>query len=405
MLILVVNAGSSSLKYQVMDMEQHRVLCKGTIANITLNDSNIKQKRFDGVEYRCEIPLRDHDEAISCMISALTNGEHGVVASLDEIDAIGHRVLHGGDRFSASVLVDEDVLQAIRDNIPLGPLHNPANLSGILACMKLMPGKPNVAVFDTAFHQTMPPEAYMYGVPYEYYRNLKVRRYGFHGSSHRYIAGKAAEYLHMNSENMKLICCHLGNGSSLCAIRNGKSVDTSMGMSPLSGLLMGTRCGDIDTTVAEYLMENVLNDDGTKKYSTIGELLTMLNKKSGLLGVAGNSDNVKVKAACDEGNEQAQLARSMQIYGIRKYIGAYAAAMEGVDAIVFTGGIGENDKDLRERVMSGFEWMGVKMGTPVKSEGSEIMLSAGDSRVKVCVIPTDEEMMIARDTQEITEKL
>lgn len=403
MLILIINAGSSSLKYQLIDIETKTVICKGTISNISLDDSAIKHVRLsDGLTYRENLSLADHTAAINCMMEALQDAEHGVITDLSQIGAVGHRVLHGGDRFSASVLVDDSVIRAIEENIPLGPLHNPANLKGILACMELMPGKPNVAVFDTAFHMTMPPEAYMYGVPYEYYEKNKVRRYGFHGSSHRFIAFKATEFLHLDPNNSRIINCHLGNGSSLCAIRNGKSVDTSMGMSPLPGLLMGTRCGDIDPTVIQYLMENVTKPDGSPAFASIADLLSMLNKKSGLLGVAGNPDNVKVKAAADEGDDRAALARAMQIYGIKKYIGAYAAAMNGVDAIIFTGGIGENDADLRLKVLSGMEWMGVKLADDaIRFETGETMLSAENSFVKVCVIPTDEEMMIAMDTAAI----
>ena len=341
-----------------------------------------------------------HVEACKNMLSALTDAENGVVKSMDEIGAVGHRVLHGGEKFTRSVVIDDAVMDAIRENIPLGPLHNPANLMGIEACQKVMPGTPMVAVFDTAFHQTMPPKAFMYGVPMKYYTNLHVRRYGFHGTSHRYVSARAAEFLGKKAEDLRIITCHLGNGSSMCAVDHGKCVDTSMGITPLEGVIMGTRSGSLDPAVLQFIMNNAKDENGNPEIKNIDEMLEMLNKKSGLLGLSGISSDMRdIDAAADQGDRNASIARDMLIYGIRKYIGAYAAAMNGVDVIVFTAGIGENGIEMREKVMEGFEFLGAKIDVEKnRVKGEERDISAADSKVKVLVIPTNEEIVIARDT-------
>ncbi len=341
---------------------------------------------FDAVS-----PMANHTEGIQWMLKALLDPEKGAVKSMDEIGAVGHRVLHGGERFTASVLINDEVKDAIRANIPLGPLHNPANLMGIEACEKVMPTTPNVAVFDTAFHQTMPAKSYLYGVPMEYYEKLHVRRYGFHGTSHRYVSKRACEFLGIPREGTRVITCHLGNGSSLAAVKDGKCLDTSMGITPLEGVLMGTRCGSVDAAVVQY----IANNDNM----TVDEVLTMMNKKSGLLGISGLSSDMRdIDAAADQGNERAIIARDMLVWGIRKYIGAYAAEMGGVDVIVFTAGIGENNVALRERIMKDFEYLGAKLDPARNNTRSEAIISADDSKVKIVVIPTDEEIVIARDT-------
>ncbi|MCI5771734.1 MAG: acetate kinase [Clostridiales bacterium] len=394
MKILIVNAGSSSLKYQLIDMENEKTLAKGLVERIGIEGSRLEQK-VNGEKFELVVPMKDHVEACKHMIDALTSKEHGVVASMDEIGAVGHRVLHGGSKFTESVVIDDAVIAAIEENIPLGPLHNPANLMGIKACQAVMPGTPMVAVFDTAFHQTMPPKAYLYGVPMEYYDRLKVRRYGFHGTSHRYVSQRAAEFLGQKKEDLRIITCHLGNGSSLCAVDHGKCVDTSMGIAPLEGVLMGTRCGTIDATVVQYICKN--------DHISVDEMLTICNKKSGLLGISGVSSDMRdIDNAANAGNERAAIARDMLVYGIRKYIGAYAAAMNGVDVIVFTAGIGENNIELREKVMEGFEYLGARIDVAKnKFRGEERDISAPDSKVKVLVIPTNEEIAIARDTLEL----
>ena len=395
MKILVLNAGSSSLKYQLIDMDTNATLAKGLVGRIGIDGSSINQKA-NGKVFEVTTPMKDHTEGIEWMLKALMDPEKGVLKSMDEIDAVGHRVLHGGESFTASVLINDEVKAAIEANIPLGPLHNPANLQGILACEKVMPSTPNVAVFDTAFHQTMPPKAFMYGVPKEYYTDLHVRRYGFHGSSHRYVSKRVREFLGMEKEGSRIITCHLGNGSSLVAVKDGKCLDTSMGITPLEGVLMGTRCGTLDAAVVEYLVDNTDMD--------VKGVLNMMNKKSGLLGISGVSSDMRdVDAACAEGNPDALLARDMLVWSVRKYIGAYAAEMGGVDAIVFTAGIGENNGLLRELIMQDFEYLGAKLD-PAKNAACadghayECVISTDDSKVKVCVIPTDEESVIAGDT-------
>ncbi len=407
MKILIVNAGSSSLKYQLVDMDGERVLAKGLVERIGIAGSKLTQKYPDSEEkFVIETDMPTHVQACENMLKALTNDKYGVVSSMDEIGAVGHRVLHGGEKFTESVVINDKVMDAIRENIPLGPLHNPANLMGIEACQQVMPGTPMVAVFDTAFHQTMPPKAYLYGVPYKYYLNLHVRRYGFHGTSHRYVSKRAAEFLGKKAEDMRIITCHLGNGSSMCAVDHGKCVDTSMGITPLEGVVMGTRSGSLDPAVLQFIMNNAKNENGTPEIKDIDDMLNVLNKKSGLLGISGISSDMRdVDAAADAGDKRAQIARDMLVYGIRKYIGAYAAAMGGVDAIVFTAGIGENGVELREKVMEGFEYMGAKLD-PEKNKvrGEERDVSAEDSKVKVLVIPTNEEIVIARDTLELVTK-
>lgn len=391
MKILILNAGSSSLKYQLIDMDGEKLLAKGLVERIGIEGSHINQKA-NGQVFDATAPMANHTEGIQWMLKALLDPEKGALKSMDEIGAVGHRVLHGGERFTASVLVNDEVKEAIKANIPLGPLHNPANLMGIEACEKVMPGTPNVAVFDTAFHQTMPPKAYLYGVPMEYYEKLHVRRYGFHGTSHRYVSKRVCEFLGVDRTKTRVITCHLGNGSSMCAVENGKCIDTSMGITPLEGVIMGTRSGSMDPAVVQYICNN--------EHISVDEMLTICNKKSGLLGISGLSSDMRdIDKAADEGNERANIARDMLVYGIRKYIGSYAAAMNGVDVIVFTAGIGENNCALRERVMQGFEYLGAKLD-PAKNVGcrEEAVISTDDSKVKICVIPTDEEIVIARDT-------
>jgi len=392
--ILVINAGSSSLKYQLMDPDTGAVSAKGICERIGIDGKFTYKAGGETIIDAKEIPMPTHSEAIEAVLAALVSPEHGVVASMDEIDAVGHRVLHGGMEFTESCLVDEKCKAAIRKCIPLGPLHNPANLTGIEACEKAMPGKPQVAVFDTAFHMTMPAEAYTYAIPYEYYEKDEVRRYGFHGTSHRYISGRALDMLSRteNPDGVRVINCHLGNGSSLCAMVGGKCVDTTMGLGPLAGIPMGTRCGDIDGTIIEFLMDKYGYD--------IKQMMNILNKKSGVLGISGvSSDFRDLEAAAENGNERAKLALDKFFYEVRKSIGAYAAAMGGVDAIVFTGGIGENGIANRKRIMKGLEYLGCKIDDEKNNiRGKEAIVSTDDSSVKIMVIPTNEELMIAKDT-------
>ena len=403
MKILVVNAGSSSLKYQLIDMDGEKELAKGLVERIGIEGSRLKHSAGDRkTEIAEEIP--DHEAAAQLMLKILQDPEYGVIRSTDEIGAVGHRVLHGGSAFTASVIVNDAAKQAIRDCFPLGPLHNPANLMGIEACEKVMKGTPQVAVFDTAFHQTMPPKAYMYGVPKMYEEKLHVRRYGFHGTSHRYVSRRVCEFLNISPIGKKIIIAHLGNGSSLSAVMDGKCVDTSMGLTPLEGLLMGTRCGSCDPAVVQFIANNPLNDDGTPVGHPISvdEVLTMMNKKSGLLGISGKSSDCRdIDSLAEAGDPNAILAQDMLVYGIKKYIGSYAAAMGGVDIIVFTAGIGENNADLRARVIDGMEFMGAKIDPEKNKTRSEAVISADDSKVTVCVIPTNEEIMIARDTLDL----
>lgn len=390
MKILVVNAGSSSLKYQLIEMTDESVLAKGVCERIGQKSSVLKHSGKASVEI--ERPMPTHAEAIKLVLEALVHPEYGVIRSMRDIAAVGHRVLHGGEDFHSSVLVTDDVLKKIESNIDLGPLHMPPNIMGIRACREVMPDAPTVAVFDTTFHSTMPDYAYMYAIPYEDYKKYKIRKYGFHGTSHLYVSGEARKL--MGRDDFKLVVCHLGNGASVSAVKNGRCVDTSMGLTPLEGLIMGTRSGDIDPAVIEFLMN--------KTGMNIHEATDYLNKKSGVLGVSGiGSDFRDLTKAMDEGNERARLAVEMFAYRVKKYIGSYAAAMGGLDFIAFTGGIGEHTPVVRALVMDGLEFLGVKYDAAVNAapeRGAVTDLAAPDSRVKLYIIPTNEELVIARET-------
>ena len=393
--VLVINAGSSSLKYQLLNPASGELLAKGLCERIGIDGRFTYKPQLPGKEAikEASVSMPTHSEAIQTVLNALVDEKNGVIGSMKEIDAVGHRVVHGGEKFAKSVVITDEVMQAIEECNPLAPLHNPANIIGIKACQELMPGVPMVAVFDTAFHQTMPPVAYTYAIPYEYYEKDKVRRYGFHGTSHKYVSQRAADMLGKPIEQLKLISCHLGNGSSVTAIDGGKSIDTSMGFTPLAGLPMGTRSGDIDAGILEYLMNKYGMD--------IKEMVNVLNKKSGVMGVSGvSSDFRDLEEAFEQGNERAGLAVDMFNYGVKKLIGAYAAAMGGVDAIIFTAGVGENSASQRMAIASGLEFMGVKMDEDAnKVRGEERVISAPDSKVTVLLIPTNEELMIAMDTE------
>ena len=393
--ILVINAGSSSLKYQLLNPETQEVLAKGLCERIGIDGKFTYKPAGKEAIKEADVAMPTHSEAIQAVLNALVDEKNGVIGSMKEIDAVGHRVVHGGEKFAKSVLITDEVMAAIEECNPLAPLHNPANIIGIKACQDLMPGTPMVAVFDTAFHQTMPPVAYTYALPYEYYTQDKVRRYGFHGTSHKYVAGRAAAMLGKPIKELKLISCHLGNGSSVTSVDGGKSVDTSMGFTPLAGLPMGTRSGDIDAGILEYLM-NKYNMD-------IKEMLNVLNKKSGVLGISGvSSDFRDLEAAGKEGNTRASLAVEVFEYGVKKLIGSYAAAMGGVDAVIFTAGVGENGGNNRANIVAGLEFMGIKID-PEKNKirGEEIDISAEGATVRTLVIPTNEELMIAMDTAAI----
>ena len=397
--VLVINAGSSSLKYQLLNPASGELLAKGLCERIGIDGKFTYKPQVAGKQTldAIDVAMPTHAEAIEAVLNALVDEKNGVIASMSEIDAVGHRVVHGGEKFASSVVITDEVMDAIYECNPLAPLHNPANLIGIRACQAKMPGVPMVAVFDTAFHQTMPPKAFTYAIPYEYYQKDKMRRYGFHGTSHRYVSQRCAEILGKPIEELKIVSCHLGNGSSITAVDGGKSVDTSMGLTPLAGLPMGTRSGDMDAGIMEYLM---------KQYNmSMEDMMNVLNKKSGVLGISGvSSDFRDLGAAAADGNERAQLALDMFVYAVKKYIGAYAAAMGGVDAIVFTAGVGENDKGVREKVLANMEFLGVIPDVEYNRNGprgEEICISKPESKVKVFVIPTDEEMAIARDTAEL----
>ncbi|HQC54270.1 MAG TPA: acetate kinase [Clostridia bacterium] len=394
MKILVVNAGSSSIKYQIIDADNENTIGKGIVDRIGLEGSSIKQECQNGKKLIKKADLKDHTAAFELVIKSLVDPEYGIIKSMDEIMAIGHRVLHSAEDFSESVLVTLDVLKICKRNAPLGELHMPANISCMAICMKLMPKTPNIAVFDTSFHLTMPPHAYMYAIKYEDYEMYQLRRYGFHGTSHRYVSGEAIKYLD-NKKDSKIITCHLGNGSSLAAIRDGKCIDTTMGLTPLEGLVMGTRSGDIDPAAIAYLAK--------KKNQTAEEVVTYLNKECGFLGVCGYSDNRDVVEKARGGDYHAQLACNMFAYRIKKYIGAYTAALGGLDCIVFTGGIGENSVSSRKDIMQGLEAFGVYFDYAKNEEvkGKFADLTAENSRVKVLVIPTNEELVIARDAKRI----
>ncbi len=394
--VLVINAGSSSLKYQMIDMEGENVIAKGLVERIGIDHSVIKHKPTGKDPVEIEKPMKDHVDAMAAVISALTDKVHGVIADLSSIQAVGHRVVHGGEKFSGSVVINKEVMDAIKENIEIAPLHNPANIMGIEACENVMPGVPMVAVFDTAFHAKMPKEAYLYGLSYDAYSKYKIRRYGFHGTSHKYVSKRAAEILKKGVEDLKIITCHLGNGSSIAAVKGGISVDTTMGYTPLEGLVMGSRSGDIDASIVATLMAKMnMNADETVNY---------LNKKCGVLGLSGvSSDFRDLWAAAQDGNERAQIALDVFVYKIKKYIGSYAAAMGGVDVITFAGGIGENDANIRKWTCEGLEFMGVEIDeeTNKSMRGKEGVISNPSSKVTVMVVPTDEELVIARDTFEL----
>ena len=389
--VLVINCGSSSLKFQLINAESEEVLAKGICERIGI-DGRLTYQPEGGEKEKSEKAMPTHTEAIQFVIEALTNPETGVVNSLDEIGAVGHRMVHGGEKFASSAVITDEMIKAVEECNDLAPLHNPANLIGIRVCSELMPGVPQVGVFDTAFHQTMPPKAYLYGLPLNYYKNYKIRRYGFHGTSHSFVSKRAVEFLGLDKENSKVIVCHLGNGSSVSAVVNGKCIDTSMGMTPLEGLIMGTRSGSIDPAIMEFIAK--------KENLDIAGVMDVLNKKSGLYGMSGLSSDMRdLEDAAAEGNVDAKNAREALGYGIAKYVGGYVAAMNGVDAIVFTAGIGENDNLVREDVCSYLGYLGISIDKEInKKRGEEIVISTPDSKVKVAVIPTNEELAIRRET-------
>ena len=390
--ILVLNCGSSSLKYQLINMDDESVIAKGLVERIGIEGSVLTHKPTGKDKYVVETPMKDHNIAVKLVLDALQDVEHGVIKSTDEIAAVGHRVLHAGEKYIESCLVTEDVKKVVRECFDLGPLHNPANLIGIEAVEAAMPGKPNVAVWDTAFGGTMEPKAYLYAIPREYYEKYGVRRYGFHGTSHSFVSKRAAELAGKSYDDLKTVVCHLGNGSSISAVKNGKVVDTSMGMTPMEGLVMGTRCGDMDPTIVEYLAHS-LN-------KSLEEVMVILNKKSGVLGISGvSSDFRDLDKASNEGNERAKLAVEVFSYRTAKYIGSYIAAMNGVDAIVFTAGLGENNIVVREQVLNHFGYMGITLDKEANQiRGEEKIISTPDSKVTVAVIPTNEELAIAHET-------
>lgn len=398
MKILVINCGSSSLKYQILEMTTETLLCKGLVEKIGITGSTITHEKIGENKLVLEYAMKDHKDAIEQVLQVIRDKEYGVVKSMDEIGAVGHRIGHGGERYNRSVIVTDDVIKAITDCIPLAPLHNSANLLGISACQSLMPGTPNVAVFDTAFHQTMPPESYIYAIPYEYYKKYGIRRYGFHGTSHKYVAEKASQMLNINLDDLKIITCHLGNGASVSAIKRGKCIDTSMGFTPLEGLVMGTRSGDIDPAIVTYIRE--------KENLPQGKVNEILNKRSGMLGISGvSSDFRDIEAAVAEGNERAALALKVFAHKVKFYIGAYIAEMNGVDAIVFTAGVGENDVTMRELICNEMGNLGIKLDlVKNKVRGKETIISMEDSKVKILLIPTNEELMIARDALKLVTK-
>lgn len=397
MKVLVVNCGSSSIKYQLIDMENENLMAKGYLEKIGLPDSFLTHT-VNGEKHKIEQEVKNHEEGIQLVLQQLTHPEYGVIKSLDEIGAVGHRVVHGGEKFSSSVLITDDVINTMRECIPLAPLHNPAGITGIEACQKVLPNVPMVGVFDTAFHQTLPKKAYLYAIPYEYYEKYGIRKYGFHGTSHRFVSQRVAEVMNKPVEDLKIITCHLGQGASLCAVDGGKSVDTSMGLTPLAGVPMGTRSGDIDPSIVTFLMKN--------ENLTPDQMDTILNKKSGKLGVSGISfDDRDIEKAAAEGNERAKLAIDTFAYQVIGYIGRFAAQMNGVDVITFAGGVGENGIEVRKEICDSLAFLGVKIDEEKNNcRGKEVEISTPDSKVKVFIIPTNEELMIARDTMEIVNK-
>jgi len=395
--VLVVNAGSSSLKYKLINMNDESVLAKGIVERIGFDGTILKHQKDADTKVEVKKEMKDHTEAFKLVVEALTHKDHGVISSMDEISAVGHRVLHGGEKYAGSFVIDEKVVEAIEEYAIFGPLHNPANLMGIRACQKIMPNVPMVAVFDTAFHQTMPKKAYIYGLPYEMYSEHKIRRYGFHGTSHAYVAKRAAQMVGKDAKDIKTVSCHLGNGASICAIDGGKSVDTSMGLTPLEGLIMGTRCGSIDPAIVEFLMD--------KTGMSIEETVKYMNKESGVLGISGvSSDFRDLWIAWDggKGEPRAKIALDAFCYSVKKYIGAYAAAMGGLDVIAITAGIGENDPGVREMIVEGLEFLGAELDK-VKNDfkGEERVISTDDSKVKIVCVATDEELKIAQETKEL----
>ncbi len=394
--VLVINCGSSSIKYQIIETETEEMLCKGLV-ELAGDNSTFAYTKTGSEKMTSTVPFADHSEGVAHIIKTITDPEIGVIKDASDIGGIGHRVVQGADKYASSVLIDEDVKAALEEFIPLAPLHNPANLVGIAAAEKAMPGVPNVAVSDTAFHQTMAPEAYLYAVPYEYYEKDRVRKYGFHGTSHRFISLEAAKDLGKTPEEVKIISCHIGNGGSLAAIANGKCIDTTMGLTPLEGIMMGTRAGDIDTAVVTYLMD--------QENLTAKEVLDILNKKSGLLGIFGESDMRLVDKAAEEGDEMAEIALKMYARRVRGYIGNYFVQLGGADAIVFTAGVGENDVEMRARICEGLESIGIILDKEKNDTRGRAVISADDSPVKILLLPTNEELMIARDTAEIVSAL
>lgn len=397
MKVLVVNCGSSSLKYQLVDMETENVMAKGYLEKIGLPDSFLTHT-VNGEKHKIEKLITNHEEGMELVLSQLLDNEYGVIASLSEIDAVGHRVVHGGEKFSGSVVITDEVVEAIKECIPLAPLHNPAGIIGIEACKKALPGVPMVGVFDTAFHQTLPKEAYMYPIPYEYYDKYKIRKYGFHGTSHKFVSARVAEVMNKPAEELKIITCHLGQGASLAAVDGGKSVDTSMGLTPLAGVPMGTRSGDIDPSIVTFIMKN--------ENLSCDEMDKILNKKSGKLGLSGvSNDDRDIENAIKEGNERAKLAIDSFAYQVVGYIGRFAAQMKGVDVITFAGGIGENGIDVRKQICEYLGFLGITIDEEKNNcRGKEVEISTADSKVKVYVIPTNEELMIARDTRDLVSK-
>ena len=397
MIVLVVNCGSSSLKYQLVNMDNEEVMAKGLVEKITLPDARLTHK-WDGRKKEIVQPIPDHKVAVKLVLDLLTDPEAGVIKSMKEIDAVGHRVVHGGEEFASSTLITDEVMKALERCSAFAPLHNPPNIIGIKACRAIMPEVPQVGVFDTSFHQTMPPEAYMYGLPYELYKEDGIRRSGFHGTSHRYVADRIAEVMGVKKEDLRIISCHLGNGSSLAAIKGGRSIDTTMGFTPLAGMLMGTRCGDIDPAIVCTVMD--------KHNLSAQEMDTLMNKKSGVLGISGvSSDFRDLGEAAAAGNERARLALDMFHYQVRKLIGALAAAMGGVDVITFTAGVGENGIEDRAAICEGLEYLGAELDAERNNvRGKDALISTDDSACKVYVIPTNEEIMIARDTKDIVSR-
>ncbi len=402
MIVLVLNCGSSSIKYQVIDINEqsNALLAKGLVDRIGLSEGSLTHKPTGKDKFEKVMPIADHTTGISLVLEALTDAEHGVIADLSEVKAVGHRVAHGGEFFSSSVVVDEQAKENIRSLFEIAPLHNPANLEGILSIDKVLPGIPQVAVFDTSFHQTIPAINYLYALPYEYYDKYRVRKYGFHGTSHKYVAKVGAELVGLDFENSKIVTCHIGNGGSVTAVLNGKSYDTSMGFSPLDGLVMGTRCGQVDASAVTYI--------GEREGMSYAELNSMMNKKSGVYGMTGLSSDMRdIDAAYDAGNEKAIVARDMYYNRVKKFVAEYAAEMGGVDLVIFTGGVGENSADLRRWVCKDMEFMGIKIEDSINdvTRGENTIISTADSKVKVAVIATNEELVIATDTYELTKNL